>query len=182
MRRAGADARPADCLVPWLMNRLRGALILRCRAAGRNSVIPSTPAYSSARKPCSAPPPKHLRLSYGRLVKIPQKAASRRHARRPHPRTGPRRASRAATRQTRAARAAAAERSRVPPHPPHHGDERPRARACSRSTATWPWPTSRASMEFLEQAFGFARGVVLADADGQTALRRDAPRRRRSSC
>ena len=36
-----------------------------------------------------------------------------------------------------------------------------------------------ASMDFLEKAFGFSRGVVLADAERTDALRRNASRQRR---
>lgn len=54
----------------------------------------------------------------------------------------------------------------VPPHPPHHGDSglapgmQPICSYLAVANVT-------ASMDFLEQAFGFSRGVVLADADRQ---------------
>jgi uncharacterized glyoxalase superfamily protein PhnB len=55
----------------------------------------------------------------------------------------------------------------VPPHPPHHGQSglapgmQPICSYLAVANVT-------ASIEFLEQAFGFVRGVALADAEGQT--------------
>lgn len=55
----------------------------------------------------------------------------------------------------------------VPPHPPHHG-ESGLAPGMQPICSYLAVANVTASMDFLEKAFGFSRGVVLADVEGQT--------------
>jgi uncharacterized glyoxalase superfamily protein PhnB len=55
----------------------------------------------------------------------------------------------------------------VSPHPPHHG-ESGLAPGMQPICSYLAVANVTASMDFLEKAFGFSRGVVLADVEGQT--------------